>query len=332
MNCFIIAEAGVNHNGSPELARQLIDAAADAGADAVKFQTFKAERLVTAQAPKADYQKRTSGSEESQLAMLQRLELSDPAHAELQRYAQARGLLFLSTPFDEISADFLDQLGLPLFKIPSGEITNLPFLRHLAAKGKTVILSTGMSTLAEVETALAALAGCEVTLLHCVSNYPAQPADVNLRAMLTMRSAFGVAVGYSDHTLGSEISIAAAALGAEVIEKHLTLDRTLPGPDHAASLEPLEFRAMVAAIRNVQAALGDGQKIPAASEAAMAAVARKSVIVVTDLAAGAVLDAAALAIRRPGTGLAPALLPQAIGRRTRHAIAAGTPLTWEMLA
>ncbi len=329
--CFIIAEAGVNHNGSPELARQLIDAAADAGADAVKFQTFKAERLVTAQAPKADYQKRTSGAEESQLTMLQRLELSDPMHAELQRYSQARGLLFLSTPFDEISADFLDQLGLPLFKIPSGEITNLPFLRHLAAKGKPVILSTGMSTLAEVETALAALAGCEVTLLHCVSNYPAQPADVNLRAMLTMRSAFSVAVGYSDHTLGSEIAIAAAALGAEVIEKHLTLDRTLPGPDHAASLEPQEFRAMVAAIRNVQAALGDGQKIPAASEAAMAAVARKSVIVVTDLAAGAVLDAAALAIRRPGTGLAPALLPQALGRRARHSIAAGTPLTWEML-
>jgi N-acetylneuraminate synthase len=329
--CFIIAEAGVNHNGSPELARQLIDAAADAGADAVKFQTFKAERLVTAQAPKADYQKRTSGAEESQLAMLQRLELSDPLHAELQRYAQARGLLFLSTPFDEISADFLDQLGLPLFKIPSGEITNLPFLRHLAAMGKPVILSTGMSTLAEVETALGALAGCEVTLLHCVSNYPAQPADVNLRAMLTMRSAFGVAVGYSDHTLGSEVAIAAAALGAEVIEKHLTLDRTLPGPDHAASLEPQEFRAMVAAIRNVQAALGDGQKIPAASEAAMAVVARKSVIVVADLAAGAVLGAAALAIRRPGTGLAPALLPQAIGRRTRHAITAGTPLTWEML-
>ncbi len=329
--CFIIAEVGVNHNGSPERARELIDAAAATGCDAVKFQTFRAEQLVSAQAEKADYQKADGAKGESQLAMLKRLELPEAAYAELQRHAQARGLMFLSTPFDALSADLLDELGVPLFKMPSGEITNLGLLRHIASKRKPVMLSTGMATLAEVEAAIEALKGCEVTLLQCVSNYPALPADVNLRAMLTMRAAFGVEVGYSDHTLGIEIAIAAVALGARVIEKHLTMDCHLPGPDHRASLEPEEFGQMVRAIRNVEAAMGDGRKRPAASEAAIAAVARKSIIVSADLAAGALLTAEVLAIRRPGTGLAPALLEQVLGRPLRVAIAAGTPLNWDHL-
>ena len=252
--CLIIAEAGVNHNGSLDLACELVDAARAAGADAVKFQTFKAERLVSVAAPKAAYQKRTTGAEESQLEMIRKLELSETDHRRLLARCREQGILFLSSPFDEQSADFLDELGLSAFKIPSGELTNLPFLAHLAGKGRPLILSTGMACLAEVEAAVQTIAEVgpvPVALLQCVSNYPADPADVNLRAMDTLAVAFGVAVGYSDHVPGNEVAFAAVARGACIVEKHFTLDRSLPGPDHQASLEPDELAALVRGIREI---------------------------------------------------------------------------------
>jgi N,N'-diacetyllegionaminate synthase len=277
----IIAEAGVNHNGSIDLAVQLIDAAKASGADAVKFQTFRADRIATRSAEKANYQQRQAADGESQFEMLQRLELDAAAHRRLFDYCRKTAIQFLSSPFDIQSIDLLDTLEVPLLKIPSGEITNLPFLERIAAKGRPVILSTGMSTLGEVEEAVQVLrAGgvSEITLLHCVTEYPAPYAEINLRAMQTLKSAFGLPVGYSDHTPGIEIAIAAVALGAEVIEKHFTLDRSLPGPDHSASLEPKEFKQMVAAIRNVESALGDGIKKPALCELPNIPVARKSVV------------------------------------------------------
>ena len=276
--CFVIAEAGVNHNGDVKLARALVDAAIAAGADAVKFQTFRAEQLVTADAPKADYQQHTTGSDESQLAMLKRLELDEHSHRELLAYCGAKRILFLSTPFDETSADFLESLDVAAFKLPSGEVTNLPFLRHVARKHKPIILSTGMATLSEVSHAVDAIwqeGNRSLVLLHCVSNYPADPADSNLRAMATLGDAFGVPAGFSDHTMGDAMALAAVALGARVIEKHLTLDRALPGPDHQASMEPDAFRQMVERIHDVESGLGTGRKQPVAREAAVARVARK---------------------------------------------------------
>lgn len=332
--CFVIAEAGVNHNGSLDLARQLVDAAHKAGADAVKFQTFKAERLVTATAPKATYQKANTDAGESQLAMLQRLELSEADHRALLTHCRQRGIQFISTPFDEASADLLAALDVPLFKLPSGELTNLPYLAHLARMGRPLILSTGMSYLSEVETAVRCIetnGNPPLALLHCVSNYPAAPSDVNLRAMDTLASAFGVPIGYSDHTPGNEVTLAAVALGACIIEKHLTLDRNLPGPDHKASLEPDEFAAAVRGIRIVESAMGNGRKVPAASEANTAAVARKSIVAARDLAAGETVDARAVAMMRPGTGLPAAMLPHLIGRRTRAAVAAGALLDLDLL-
>jgi len=329
--CIVIAEAGVNHNGSIELALRLVDAAAEAGADAVKFQTFRAERLVTAEAGKAAYQKAATGEGESQLEMLRRLELDESAHVRLRDHAHSRGLTFLSTPFDEQSADFLETLGMGIFKIPSGEITNLPFLRHIAGKNKPIILSTGMCCLGEVEAALEALGAAEVTLLHCVSKYPADPADLNLRAMETLRQAFGRPVGFSDHSLGIDMPIAAVALGAVVIEKHLTLDCSLPGPDHRASLEPAAFKAMVASIRRVEEALGDGRKHPVPGEREVASVARKSIVAARDLPAGTVLSLEMLAMRRPGTGLSPAMFPQVLGRKTLAEMKAGALLDWSLL-
>ena len=333
--CFIIAEAGVNHNGSLEMARQLVDAAARAGADAVKFQTFKAEKVVSPQAPKAAYQLQTTGASESQLDMVKRLELPFDAFRELYVYCQDKGIRFMSTPFDEESVDFLAELGVAVFKIPSGEITNLPFLAHVAHKGKPMIVSTGMSYLGEVEAAVRTIeevGNRDFVLLHCVSNYPANPADVNLRAMHTLAAAFGVPVGYSDHTLGIEVAIAAVALGACVIEKHFTLDRSLPGPDHRASLEPDELAALVRGIRTVEAALGHGRKEPAASEANTTVVARRSLVAARDIPAGTVLTEEMIAIKRPGTGLPPAMRPYLIGRTARITILAGTLLTLEMLA
>lgn len=332
--CFIIAEAGVNHNGDIELARRLIDAAVVAGVDAVKFQTFKAEQLVTADAPKAAYQQRTTDQNESQFDMLKQLELGFDSFRELYAYCQSKNMLFLSTPFDEDSADFLETLGMAAFKTPSGEITNLPYLTHIARKGRPMIVSTGMAYLGEVETAVQTIRAAgnpDLALLHCVSSYPANPADVNLRAMSTLSSAFGVPIGFSDHTLGLEIPLAAVALGASIIEKHFTLDHTLPGPDQAASLEPDQLTALVQGIRNVEAALGHGRKEPAVSEANTAAAARRSLVAARTLPAGTVLTEEDLAIKRPGTGLPPALRRHLVGRSTRVTIPHGTVLSLEML-
>lgn len=313
----VIAEAGVNHNGDLELARALIDAAADAGADLVKFQTFRADRLATAAAAKAHYQVASSGGE-SQQEMLRRLELNEEAHHALHVHCADRGVTFFSTAFDLESLEFLAGLGLDRFKIPSGEITNLPYLERTARLGKPVILSTGMATLDEVGAAIGALEKSglprtALTVLHCTTEYPAPIDSVNLRAMLTLRDAFGVAVGYSDHTLGIEVAIAAVALGATVIEKHLTLDRSLAGPDHRASLEPAELKAMVRAIRNVETALGTGLKQPSPGEMSNRAAARKSLVAARPIAAGESFDERNLAVKRPGTGVSPMRWHEAMG-------------------
>ncbi|MFZ3218899.1 MAG: N-acetylneuraminate synthase [Rhodoferax sp.] len=319
MRTLIIAEAGVNHNGDLELARRLIDVAAEAGADYVKFQTFRADRLVTRAAVKAEYQKQNSGAAESQYEMLRRLELTPEMHVDLIKHCKLRGIRFLSTGFDIESLDLLAGFGIELFKIPSGEITNRPYLQHIGGMGKPIILSTGMADLAEIGAALAVLeqAGTprqQITVLHCNTEYPTPMVDVNLRAMHTVRDAFGVQVGYSDHTAGIEIPVAAVALGATVIEKHFTLDRNLPGPDHKASLEPGELRAMVAAIRNVELAMGDGLKRPSPSEAKNIAIARKSLVAACPIRVGERFTQANLAVKRPGTGLSPMRLNEVLGR------------------
>ncbi len=331
---FIIAEAGVNHNGNLNNAVKMIDTASSFGADAVKFQTFKAEKLVSPHAPKADYQLKRTDPHETQYDMLKRLELSPQDYKTLFLTCKERDILFISTPFDEESADLLDDLGMEVFKIPSGEITNLPFLSHVAKKGKPMIVSTGMASLGEVESAVEKIhaAGNEkIVLLHCVSNYPARFEDVNLRSMVTMAAAFQVPIGFSDHTLGIEISLAAVALGAQVIEKHFTLDSNMEGPDHQASLEPDVFGAMVKSIRAVEAAMGTGKKKPADSEMGTAAVARKSIVALKDIPPGTRLSEEFIGVRRPGTGLPPAMLPYLIGRTPAQHVAAGTLLTLDMI-
>ncbi|MFH1058079.1 MAG: N-acetylneuraminate synthase [Pseudomonadota bacterium] len=333
--CLVIAEAGVNHNGRLDLALALVDAAAAAGAEAVKFQTFRAEEVASPLAPKAAYQAETTGQGQSQLAMLKALELAPADYGAIRDRCRARGLIFLSTPFDAASATLLAELDMPAFKVPSGELTNLPLLAHIGAQGRPVILSTGMATLGEVGEAVDALraAGCaELALLHCLSNYPADPAQVNLRAMTAMGEAFGLPVGYSDHTLGLEAPLAAVALGACIIEKHFTLDRDLQGPDHRASATVDELTALVAGVRKVEAALGHGRKEPAPDEAGTRAVARRSLVAAKDIPAGALITADMLALKRPGTGLAPAWLAQVVGRRAAMAIPAGALLSLEMLA
>lgn len=330
---YIIAEAGVNHNGSLDMAKKLIEVAAQAGADAVKFQTFKADKLVSRAAPKAEYQTRTTGAGESQHAMIRRLELDERAHETLVEHCKACGIEFLSTPFDLESVELLaNRFALPCIKIPSGEITNAPLLLKIAQTGKRVILSTGMSTLGEIEDALGVLGfgylGCsnpsinafraaycsadgqsalqkKVILLHCTTEYPAPLEDVNLRAMDTLKSAFNLPVGYSDHTAGTAVPIAAVARGALVIEKHFTLDRTLPGPDHKASLEPMELKQMVAAIRNIELALGSDRKYPTSSELKNITVARKSLVAATPITAGDRFTDTNITIKRPGRGLSP---------------------------
>ena len=332
--CFIIAEAGVNHNGRFESACQLIDVAVVAGASAVKFQTFKAEKLIAPEAPKANYQIVNTGNDQSQLEMVRQLELSYDDFRRLFDYCEKQQIMFMSTPFDEESADFLDQLGMEIYKISSGEVTNLPFLRHIAKKGRPIILSTGMSTLGEIESAVQSIVETgneKLSLLHCVSNYPVDFADVNLRAMRTMEMAFGYPVGLSDHTLGVEVPIAAVALGATIIEKHFTLDREMIGPDHRASLEPNELTTMVRTIRNVEMALGDGRKLPKASEINTAQVARRSLFVAESIFENAIITPEAIVALRPGTGISPALLPLILGRRARYNIAAGTMLSLDML-
>ncbi len=324
--CFIIAEAGVNHNGDVSLAHDLIDAAADAGADAVKFQTFNPGELAAPAAPKAEYQVENTGESGSQIDMLQGLVLPGDAYPALVRHAADRGLMFVSTPFDRGSADFLRTLGVPAFKVSSGDVTNLPFLEYLASTGYPILLSTGMSTLAEVEEAVHAIRACgnpPLALFHCVSNYPAAPSDCNLHAMATLRETFGVPVGWSDHSNGIDISIAGVALGANLLEKHFTLNRHLPGPDHKASLEPDELRAMVDAVRRVESALGDGVKQPTPSEIPIAALARRSLHWRVSLAAGTTVRDEHLSSLRPGTGISPAHQASLLGRRLARAVNAG---------
>jgi N-acetylneuraminate synthase len=331
----VIAEAGVNHDGDVDRARRLVDVAAEAGADAVKFQTFRADRVASASAPKAEYQLRETPAAETQHAMLRRLELSREAHDVLKRQCDDRKLVFLSTPFDEDSVDFLDQLGVPAFKVASGEVTNTPLLARVARTGKPIILSTGMAYLAEVQDAVAVLRASgndALIVLHCVSDYPADPADANLRAMATMREALGVPVGYSDHTTGLETALAAVALGACVIEKHFTLDRSLPGPDHRASLDPAGLRGLVEGIRIVERALGDGRKEPVAAEMGHRSGVRRSVAARVDLAAGTVLTEPMLEALRPATGIAPAELPRLVGRTVKRPVGRGELLSWDDLA
>ncbi|HUJ19463.1 MAG TPA: N-acetylneuraminate synthase [Nitrospirota bacterium] len=341
---YIIAEAGVNHGGSLEMAKKLIDAAADAGADAVKFQTFKADELVSSTAPKADYQKAATGTTESQREMLKKLELDEAAHRVLANHCRKRGIQFLSTPFDGDSVDLLAaRIKVPMLKLPSGEITNGPLLLSAAQTGLPIILSTGMSTLADIKAALgviafgytvkkekpsqkafkAALSSPKgqrslkerVILLHCTTEYPAPLADVNLCAMEIMREAFGLPVGYSDHTQGIIVPIAAAARGAAVIEKHFTLNRELPGPDHKASLEPRELRAMVRAIRDVELTLGSGEKKPAPGEEKNFVVARRSLMAARNIKRGEALTPENLTCKRPGNGLSPLRYWEMLGKK-----------------
>ena len=307
-NIFIIAEAGVNHNGDVSIAKELIDAAKSAGANAVKFQTFKAEHLVSKVAQKADYQKQVSETDESQLEMLKKLELSYDDFKDLKKYCEEKGILFLSTAFDFDSIDFLESLEMPIYKVPSGEITNLPYLMKIASTGKPVIMSTGMSDLDEVGLALEVLRDNGVgtmTLLHCNTQYPTPFEDANLKAMLTLKKRFGLAVGYSDHTLGIEAPIAAIALGATVIEKHFTLDKSLVGPDHKASLDPQELKAMVTSIRNIEVALGNGIKQPSVSESMNKEVARKSIVARRNIVKGEIFTQDNLTVKRPGNGISP---------------------------
>lgn len=323
MKTLIIAEAGVNHNGDIELAKQLIKAAKAAGADIVKFQTFKTASLVIKKAEKASYQKVTTDASESQYAMIRKLELSRADHEVLIEECHRQGIGFFSTAFDEESFDMLLDMGLNQVKVPSGELTNLPLLRYMTRLGMPVMLSTGMATLGEIEVALDEIerAGTprqNVTILHCTTEYPAPMAEVNLRAMVSMKAALGVEVGYSDHTPGIEIPIAAVALGARVIEKHFTLDRTLPGPDHLASLEPHELKAMVDAIRNVEIALGDGVKRPSASELKNKITARKSLVAIRAIQAGDSFSAENIGSKRPGTGISPMRWDEVIGRTARR--------------
>jgi len=315
----IIAEAGVNHNGDLHLAHQLVDAAADAGADYIKFQTFKASSLLRHDAPKATYQSEVTDRSEGQYEMIRRLELTHNDHIDLYEYCRRCGIKFLSTAFDIDSLQLLDQLGIDLCKVPSGEITNVPYLRQVARLQRPILLSTGIATLAEIESALTTLheAGADrksITVLHCNTQYPTPMSDVNLRAIGTIAQAFKVDVGYSDHTLGIEVPVAAVALGASVIEKHFTTDRSLPGPDHRASLEPDELKMMISSIRHVEQALGDGLKRPSASELPNRDVVRKSIVAAAAIQCGERLTEQNLTVKRPGNGVSPLLWDQVIGR------------------
>ena len=315
----IIAEAGVNHNGNYEMALKMIDEAKAAGADYVKFQTAKPELVISTFAPKAEYQKETTGNGESQLEMCKAIHLPLTDYKPLKEYCDKVGIGFMSTPFDLVSIDVLEPLDMDYYKIPSGEITNLPYLRAIAAKGRKVIISTGMSELPEIEEALQVLENgglkrSDIIVLHCNTEYPTPMRDVNLRAMLDIRDRLGVAVGYSDHTNGIEVPIAAVALGAEVIEKHFTLDKTLPGPDHKASLEPQELKAMVDAIRNIESALGDGKKKVTDSERPNIIVARKSIVAARAIKAGEVYTEENVTVKRPGNGISPMKWDDLLGK------------------
>lgn len=317
MNVYIIAEAGVNHNGRIELAKKMVDEAKEAGADCIKFQTFVAKNIVSKNAVKADYQKQQTDANESQLDMLKKLELSFDEFVELNRYCREKDIEFLSTGFDFDSIDFLNSLNMKRWKIPSGDITNLPYLIKIARLGKPIILSTGMSTIEDIRVAISVLkenGSGEITVLHCTTEYPTPFGDVNLKAMHTIQNEFGVPVGYSDHTKGIEIAIAAVAMGATVIEKHFTLDRNMEGPDHKASLEPDEFKAMVSAIRNVEVAIGTGEKKPAESEKKNMSIARKSIIAKRNIFKGELFTEENLTVKRPGNGISPMKWFEVIGQ------------------
>ncbi len=313
----------MNHNGSVDIAKRMIDAAVKAGADAVKFQTFVPEEIACGDAPKAEYQKRTTVGKGSQLDMLKRLALDAEAHRKLLKYCNKKKIAFLSSPFDMQSIDLLNSLGLKVFKIPSGEITNLPYLQKIGSLRKKIIMSTGMADMKEIDRALkflikAGTAKRNITLLHCNTEYPTPFEDVNLLAMASMKKRFGVQVGYSDHTLGLETAIAAVALGAEVIEKHFTLDRRMKGPDHKASLEPKELEAMVAAIRNIEKALGNGIKRPSPSEIKNKAIARKSIVASGDIKRGEIFSEENITAKRPGTGINPMMWHKVIGKKAKR--------------
>ena len=317
---FIIAEAGVNHNGDLTLAKRLVDVASEAKVDAIKFQTFKSEELVSIHAQKAAYQKKATNKDETQLEMLKRLELSEEDYKELISYCVQKKILFLSTPFDLPSIRFLESTGIEIYKIPSGEITNLPYLREIGRLQKKIILSTGMSTIDEIAECIQVLynqGSKDITLLHCSTEYPTPMKDVNLNAMLTLRNKFQLQVGYSDHTLGIEVPIAAVALGAKVIEKHITLDKTMEGPDHKASLEPQELKAMVVAIRNIEMALGNGEKVPSPSEIKNMAVARKSIVAAKPIKLGERFTEENLTVKRPGIGICPMKWDEVIGGKSK---------------
>ena len=320
MSIFIIAEAGVNHNGSTDVAKQLIDLAAIAGADAVKFQTFSASRLVTKHAQKADYQKLNSGTDESQFTMLKKLELNESTHHKLIEHCLKRKIIFLSTAFDIQSIELLVKLGQECFKIPSGEITNLPYLRIIGQLNKNIILSTGMSTMNEIDAAIeiieqAGTPRSKITILHCTSEYPAPLDEVNLLAMKSIREKFGVDVGYSDHTSGIEVAIAASALGASVIEKHFTLDKNLPGPDHKASLDPTQLKSMIESIRNIELALGNGVKSLSPSEKKNLMVVRKSLVTTRAIKVGEIFTNENITAKRPGTGISPMRWDEVLGKK-----------------
>lgn len=321
MSTIIIAEAGVNHNGSVKLAKQMIEEAARAGADYIKFQTFKSEKLVSKYAQKADYQKKTTGNNESQLQMLEKLALSYDDFVELKKYCEQIGIGFLSTPFDEDSIRFLDSLDMDFWKIPSGEITNYPYLVQIAQTGRDIVLSTGMCEMDEIADAMKVLeesgAG-NISLLHCNTEYPTPYEDVNLLAMKQMRTAFKKQVGYSDHTVGIEVPIAAVALGAEIIEKHFTLDKNMEGPDHKASLEPLELTQMICSIRHIEKSLGDGNKKRTASEQHNIAAARKSIVAKCAISKGDIFTEANLTVKRPGSGISPMKWKELIGTKAQR--------------
>ena len=320
----------MNHNGSVEMAHRLVDSAADSGADAVKFQTFDPQRIAAVGAATAEYQRAGVDHGIDQRELLAPLALPITAWRELQSHARDRGVIFLSSPFDEASADLLDRLDVPAFKVASGELTNVPFLEHLAGKGRPLLVSTGMADMLEVANALDVIAtACDVpvALFHCVSSYPASVADANLRAMASLRAAFACPTGWSDHSPGIELPIASVALGASMIEKHLTLDRDLSGPDHMASLDPVAFASMVRAVRNVESALGSGVKVPTESEADTAAVARRSLHWAGNLDAGATIKPADVEVLRPGTGMPPARIREIVGARTRRPVHAGTAIS-----
>jgi N-acetylneuraminate synthase len=342
-NVFVIAEAGVNHNGSIDLALRLVDAARTAGADAVKFQTFRAEDVVTPQAVTADYQRSNTG-ETSQFDMIKKLELDEAAHAKVAQHCREQGIEFFSTPFSEDAVAMLVRLGVKRLKLPSGEITNKPLIECASDTGLPLLMSSGMSTMEEVDRAVGWIAArwkkarlpppgaANLTLMHCTSAYPAPADSLNLRALDTMARHTRLPVGYSDHSEGIEAALAAVAMGATAIEKHLTLDKALPGPDHLASADPVEFATMVNAIRTVEAMLGDGRKEPQPIERNTRDVARRSLVVIRDLAAGHVLAASDLALRRPGTGIAPDQWERVIGRSLARGLSAHTTLDWAMLA